>query len=82
MYSTISVDCHIYPDGDDALAENLQVQRVPRHHQFPCNVVDLPIRLDPLSLDIHDVLLSLITDPTSLPNQLARITGIFQLPCA
>ena len=52
-----------YLDGHYAFAEDLDVQRIPGHHQLPSDVADLAIRLDPFSLNLHDVLVGLVTNP-------------------
>ena len=53
----------LYLDSHDAFAEDLNVQRIPGHHQLPRDVADLAIRLDPFSLNLHDVLVGLVTNP-------------------
>ena len=52
-----------YLDGHDAFAEDLNVQWIPGHHQLPRDVADLAICLDPFSLNLHDVLVGLVTNP-------------------
>lgn len=53
----------LYLDGHDAFTEDLNVQRIPGHHQLPRDVADLAICLDPFSLDLHDILVGLVTNP-------------------
>ena len=52
-----------YLDGHYAFAEDLDVQGIPGHHQLPSDVADLTICLDPFSLDLHDILVGLVTNP-------------------